>query len=245
MKYLILLGSFFLFAMNTMAQDSYWASSSSVILSFSNASIEDPNNPGERILTADAPRFTIWYNGNVYYNYHINNHLGFYTGFGVNNIGFITNEKASVSASEPDFNTDVKWKRRAYALTIPLALKIGNMDNFYVYGGGQYDFLFHYKEKEFLSTGKRKMTKWFSQRVNMHLPSVFFGIAFSGGVSLQFTYSLNDFMNQDFSYTDGNGITTRPYQGMDSQIMYFSFFVNRDFGELTKSTTTTKKIAVL
>jgi hypothetical protein len=244
-KLTVLIILFLSMSLKIFAQDGYWSSAGYMILSFSNASYQDPTDASKRIDIADAPRFTIWLNSNFFYNYDFSKKFGIYSGFGVNNIGLITKEAASVtSAVEPDFGKDVKWKRRAYTLSIPLALKIGNLDNFYFFGGGQYDYLFHYKEKEFLSTGKRKMTEWFSQRINNFIPSVFAGLAFKGGVSIQFSYALDNFMNPDFSYTN-NGITIRPYENMESRLYSFTLFVNSVFSNITENTKEERIIAIL
>jgi hypothetical protein len=229
------------------AQKPYWTTSGSYILSFSNAAYENPTNPGTMISIADAPRFTLWPNVDFYYNYDFHKNIGIYTGLGLNNIGLITKEKSStLIPTGPNYNEDVKWKRRAYTFSVPLALKIGKIDDgFHFIIGGQYEYLFHYKEKEFLSTGKRKETEWFSNRVNTFIPSLFAGIAFKGGYSIKFTYALNDFLNKNYSYTNTAGNIIEPYKTMDSRILYISFFINNTFEELTKPETKLKQIALL
>ena len=82
---------------------------------------------------------------------------------------------------------------------------------------------YHYKEKEFLPSGKRKYTEWFSDRVNLFIPSVFVGVTFPDGLSLKFTYELNDMMNKDFAINTTAG-TIKPYENMTSRLMYASLY---------------------
>jgi len=226
------------------AQNVYGSSSGEIILSFSNAAYHNQPNAGDYLSISGAPRFTMWFHSSSYLNVDFNEHFGLYSGLTLRNIGLITMEKSS----KPSISEDVKWKRRAYSLGIPLALKLGKMeDGFYFFAGGQYDWLFHYKEKEFLSDGKRKSSKWFSSKVNTFLPSVFLGIAFPSGISLKFTYAMDDFMNKDYSYTaTGTGNIIKPYENMDSQIFYISMFFNSRWDKyLEPSETKIKKIAAL
>jgi len=209
------------------AQKMYTTASGELIFSCSNAAYTQPD-AGENLMygnsegsISDNMRFTIWFH--LYINWHIdfNKYFGLFTGIGNRNIGFITYE----SSSEKDENSNAfysdKWKRRSYALGVPLALKIGNLEKgYFLYFGGQYEWLYHYKEKEFKTTGKRKQTEWFSDRTTQFLPSLFVGVTFPHGLSIKFTYALNDFMNK--SYTDDAG--NQPYKYMDSKIMYISVF---------------------
>ena len=230
MKITILsLGLFLVLGLNGLkAQKIYTTASGEMIFSWSEAAYtdQDPDNltygNKKNIGTiGDALRFTLWFH--LTFNWHLdfNNNIGLFTGIGNRNIGFITTESSSViDANSGDFY-DLKWKRRSYALGVPLALKLGNFKKgYFIYAGAQYEWLYHYKEKEFQNTGKRKQTEWFSNRTTNLLPSAFVGIAFPHGMSIKFTYALQDFMNK--SYTDGAG--TQPYKYMDSKIMYISVF---------------------
>ncbi len=224
------------------AQSFYGSSSGEMILSFSNAAYHgSPYNPGETVSVSDAPRFTVWFHTSSYLNMDFGEHFGLYTGLGIRNIGFITKEKSS----DITINENVKWKRRSYTLGIPFAFKIGNMNGFYFFAGGQYDWLFHYKEKEFLNSGKRKYSEWFSKRVNTFLPSVFVGFTLPSDLSIKFTYTLESFMNKDYSYVDHNGDLVKPYENMDSKIYYISVFYNAKWTNYIEKETTVKKVAVL
>ena len=205
----------------------YTTASGELIFSWSDASYTQPD-AGEKLTygnekgtTGDALRFTLWFH--LTFNWHLdfNNNIGLFTGIGNRNIGFITTESSSVKDGNSNDYYDLKWKRRSYALGVPIALKLGNFKKgYFVYAGAQYEWLYHYKEKEFQTTGKRKQTEWFSNRTTNFLPSVFVGIAFPHGLSVKFTYALDDFMNK--SYIDDAG--SQPYKYMNSKIMYISVF---------------------
>jgi len=232
------------------AQKIYNTSSGELIFGFSNANYNMPtggdvlpngNTPGN---IEDAMRFTLWFHFGSYWHYDINNHIGFYTGITNRNIGFITNEAASDGITAGN----VKWKRRAYALGVPLAIKIGNLENgLYIFGGAQYEMLYHYKEKEFLPSGKRKYTEWFSDRLNMWMPSVFAGVSFPHGLSIKVTYNLNNMMNEDYSYAMTDGTTIKPYKYLDSKLLYISVFQMIRWESITykQVDNKSKKIALL
>ncbi len=251
----LLLFIVFAFSFSTaFSQKFYNTTSGELIFGFSNASYnasnisELPNNNINGGI-AGPMRFTLWFHFGSYWNYDFNNNFGIYTGISNRNIGFITNEKSTLnSAGVAETSENVKWKRRAYAAGIPLVFKIGSFeDKFYFFAGGQIEWLYHYKEKEFKPSGKRKYTEWFSNRVNQFLPSVFAGISFPNGTSIKFTYELNDMMNKDYSYIDGSGNIQTPYKYMDSKMFYFSIFqmVRWDQNTYTKEIKEHKKIALL
>ena len=154
-------------------------------------------------------RFTLFYHMETNYNWDFSRVLGIYSGLGIRNIGLIAND-------------DNKIKYRSYTLGVPLALKIGNLaNNSFLYGGMEYEMLFHYKEKGFINDQKTKYTEWFSDRTNRFVPSAFIGYQFKGGMNFRFKMYLDNFFNQDYSETI-NGVITYPYQNITSQIYYFS-----------------------
>lgn len=236
------------------AQKFYNTTSGELIFGFSNASydatnISDlPNSNIEGSIQGPI-RFTLWFHFGNYWHYDFNNNIGFYSGFSNRNIGFITSEKATANSNGlVETSDNVKWKRRAYAAGIPLVLKIGSFeDDFYFFAGGQMEFLYHYKEKEFKPSGKRKYSEWFSSRVNKFLPSIFIGVAFPQGTNIKFTYELDDMMNRNYSFTDGNGVNKYPYKHMSSQLFYFSVFqmVRWDNKTKIKENKEHNKIAIL
>jgi len=224
----LLVSLFIFFLLNSLsAQKFYNTTNGEVIFGWSNARYNTPSDGG-RIINGnsagkiqDAVRFTIWLHLSSSWHYDFSNRIGIYSGISNRNIGFITNEMSTAIDNNSGSAYMVKWKRRSYALGVPLAIKIGNMDKgFYGFFGGQIEWLYHYKEKEFLNTGKRKYSEWLSNRTTMFLPSVFVGITFPHGMSIKFTYALDNFMNK--SYVDAAG--NMPYKNMDSRIMYISLF---------------------
>ena len=210
-----------------MSQKIYNTTSGELIFGFSNANYSTPdaneqlpfnNKPGS---ITDAMRFTIWFHFGTYWHKDFNNRFGIYTGITNRNIGFITKE-ASSDLTTTDF---VKWKRRSYALGVPIVLKLGSFDDdFYFFAGAQYEVLYHYKEKEFQLTNKRIYSDWFSNRLNIFMPSIFAGITFPKGLSIKITYNLLDMMNRDFSYSNASNQKVYPYKHLDSKLFYISIF---------------------
>jgi hypothetical protein len=90
-------------------------------------------------------RFTLFFHVNEYVHFDIGNYVGFYTGIGVRNVGFITEEN------------EIKTKFRSYMLGAPLAIKLGSFkDRFYIFGGGEYEWMFQCKQKTFIDGQKIK-----------------------------------------------------------------------------------------
>lgn len=202
MKKLLLFVILFSSIFAVSAQKFYSTTGGEII--FSNAFVE---MNGDNVQT--NYRFTLFYHMETNYHWDFAKFIGMYFGLGIRNVGLITEE-------------DYKKKHRSYMLGIPLALKLGRTaDGSFLYGGAEYEMLFHYKEKTFENDTKTKYTEWFSDRTNRFLPSVFFGYQFKGGTNLRFKMYLENFFNQDYSETIDN-VETYPYQNVTSQIYYFS-----------------------
>lgn len=138
-------------------------------------------------------RFSMFFHLGQNLHYDFSQNLGMFSGFGLRNIGFITEED------------DVVTKRRTYAFGVPLALKLGSIDeHFYIYGGGEYELFFHYKMKQITGGDKNKFSQWFSDRTERFVPSLFAGVQFPSGINLKFKYYPGDFLNRNFSGTDFN-----------------------------------------
>jgi hypothetical protein len=158
-------------------------------------------------------RWTLFLHLGTYLHMDFNDNVGAFTGLALRNVGFITNEGTE------------KKIRRTYNLGIPLAIKVGLFDKqIYVFGGGEYEWLFHYKEKYWPnSNGKRdgekvKYTEWFTNRTNRLMPSLFFGVALPKGFNVKFKYYMKNYMNQD--YIDSNGDLI--YSDLDVKLYYIS-----------------------
>jgi len=119
-----------------------------------------------------------------------------------------------------------KKKFRSYNLGIPLGIKVGNLDNMYLYGGYEIEFPFHYKEKTIEDGDKiNKTTGWFSKRQEAFQHGFFVGLQFPHGANIKFKYYLSEFHNQEYEDASGN----RPYAGLKTNIFYFSLnYVIRD-----------------
>ena len=143
-------------------------------------------------------RYTLVLNIGQYWHVDFTNFLGIYSGLAIRNVGFI-------------YDTDIPTKtiRRSYNLGVPLALKLGAFNkNFYIFGGGEYELLFHYKGKRWNSNNrdgaKTKQTEWFSPKTKRFVPSVFAGIQMPGGFNIKYKFYLEHFLNSDFTGTDFN-----------------------------------------
>jgi len=159
-------------------------------------------------------RFTLFFHAGQNLHYDISNTMGFFSGYGIRNIGIVTEENNAI------------YKRRTYALGIPLAFKAGSFNkHLYVYGGGEYELFFHYKQKQYLEGDKSKQSEWFSLRTKRFAPSIFGGIQFPGGINLKFKYYPENFLNTSFKGYDFS--TPVDYSDFNkTQLFYFSLSLN-------------------
>ena len=82
------------------------------------------------------PRFTGVVNLGVNFHFDPNKRIGFFTGIGLKNLGFI---------EKNPFPGAVTNKYRVYTIGVPIGLKIGDLRNRnFLFGGGGVDFPFHY-----------------------------------------------------------------------------------------------------
>jgi hypothetical protein len=196
----------------------YKENSGEIIFAFS-----DVEKNGIQIPT--KMRFTFFFHAGQNWHLDFTNNLGFFTGYGIRNIGIITEEGNAV------------FKRRTYSLGVPLALKMGSFKNhLYVYGGGEYELFFHYKQKQFIDGNKSKQSEWFSARTKRLAPSFFAGIQFPRGINLKFKYYPENFLNTNFrGYDFGSNVDYSDYN--KTQLFYFSLsfsFKNQDLKKITK-----------
>jgi hypothetical protein len=159
-------------------------------------------------------RFTIFFNTGTNVHFDIFSWGGLYTGLAIRNMGYIQDE-----VPDPDID---KIKRRSYTLGLPLAVKVGKMEKVIFFAGGEYEWLFHYKEKHFTGDVKSVYKDWFSNRTKHFMPSVFAGVQFGNGVNLKAKYYLSNFLNED--YVNSNG--EHPFSGMDVRMFYISLSFN-------------------
>jgi len=180
-------------------------------------------------------RFTMFFHTQHHVNLDMTNNIGLFTGFGIRNIGLIKEDEyqhmgfLDIDTNHPDYNKNTKIKRRSYSLGFPIALKLGSFkDHFYLYGGYEYEWMFHYKQKLFIDGEKYKFKEWNSDRVNSWIPSVFAGIQLPAGFNLKFKYYLEDFLNPSFTGIDfGETVDYSMYDRSRIWYIALSFVVNR------------------
>ncbi|HLO57613.1 MAG TPA: hypothetical protein VK179_02665 [Bacteroidales bacterium] len=184
MKYSILISFLLLNFAVVNAQKIYSLSGGEMMFQFSEIQTEH-DNINSRL------RFTTAFHFGEYLHLDITNNFGLFSGIGLRNVGFITDEN------------DVKTKYRSYNLGVPLALKAGSFrKDVYFFGGAEYEWMINFKQKTFRDGGKYKFSSWFSRRTPSFVPSVFAGIQFPGGIQLKAKYYLNDFLNHEYKGKD-------------------------------------------
>ncbi|MCP4310389.1 MAG: hypothetical protein GY790_03925 [Bacteroidetes bacterium] len=176
-------------------------------------------------------RFTLFFHTQQLLNIDLTSKFGFYTGAAIRNVGLITEDLyqnvgfGGIDNTHPDWNKNTKVKRRSYSLGFPIAFKIGQLNKkYFLYAGGEYEWMFLYKQKLFLDDNKTKFKEWGSKRVNPWVPSLFAGIQFPGGFNLKLKYYMQDFLNTDFQGVDfGEDVDYSQFQS--SGIWYISVAV--------------------
>ena len=217
----ILILSLVFFTLEAQNEKIYMTSGGEIILSGA-----DVNFNGTDVNT--NMRFTIFFHLQQQVNFDLTNNIGLYTGLGIRNVGLIMedyyqNVGYDVDNTDPNFNKNTKVKHRSYSLGFPLAVKLGSFDDkFFVFGGVEYEWMFHYKQKKFIDGEKYKFKQWTSDRVNPWIPSWFAGVQFPGGFNLKFKYYLDDFLNKDFTGQDF-GVDVDYSQFESTGIWYISF----------------------
>jgi hypothetical protein len=203
-----------IFGRGLHAQDGpkkYSSSSIEIIFSFADIDIDQQN-------VSTVLRFAPVLNLQYLYNIDFSDQFGFFTGLDLRNLGFI-------------FKNDMnqRWKHRVYAIGLPVGLKFGNLDNgLFIYGGGQLEYAFNYKEKYFLNDDKQySNVYWFTDRVNPLQFSLLLGINLPHGLNIKFKYYLTDLMNRDYKAFTDSGQEYFPYGGYSSSnVFYFSLNFN-------------------
>ena len=192
MIFFILFAASLIFAQQAKSQDVYLVTSWENLFQWA----EVPSTPQNSTNINERLRYTIFLNLGQYVHVDLNDNIGLYSGLAIRNVGFI-------------YDTDIPTKtiRRSYNLGIPLTLKLGVFDkHLYVYGGAEYELLFHYKGKRWDSNDrngtKYKDTEWFSAKTNRFVPSWHVGLQFPGGLNVKYKQYIGDFLNPD--YTGGD-----------------------------------------
>lgn len=156
---------------------------------------------------------------NIQHQLHLdmNEKLGFLTGVNIRNVGFIFDDPNAVST---------RYKARSYTLGIPLAIKAGNMNGLFLFGGYELEFPFNFKEKKFVNEDKvDKNTSWFSNKTPTVYQTLFAGLQTRYGVQLKFKYYMTNFFNKDYSANDGAGNVIYPYRDINANVFYTSLSI--------------------
>lgn len=196
----------------------YMMNSGELIFSAGELKISDRNvYTLSSVSTFSSPqnvvRFSGFFHTSQEFHYNFSNALGFYIGIAVRNVGFINHFKIE--------GEQMKLKQRSYALGIPLALKVGNMQNYYFNLGVEPELMFAYKRKVFYDGEKSKKSEWFSDDVNLFNPSVFAQLNFKGGFYLRAKYYLNDFLANDYEAFSIPGKTMSVEYKVDKSTLFY------------------------
>jgi len=182
----LVLAVFWLFSLSARAQKLYTVSGGEII--FQSASVEKKTNVGNASVNTNL-RFTLFFHLGEYLHYDFGDHVGIFSGLGIRNVGFITDEGDTIA------------KFRTYNLGMPLAIKIGSFKkNLFLFGGAEYEWMFHFKQKTFVDNTKTKYTSWFSKHTPAFIPSVFVGLQLPAGFQFKFRYYLDNYLKEDYSY---------------------------------------------
>jgi hypothetical protein len=211
----ILTGLVFLYSFIAYSQtDVYSLTSGELVFSGANMT-----NNGNRV-NADM-RFTCFLHLGEYVHVDFNNNIGMFTGLALRNVGIMTKDGINDPINMNDQQNKVV--RRSYDLGVPLAIKLGVFDKkVYVFGGAEYEMLFHYKEKYWIDGQKHKSNEWFSNKTNFFVPSVFAGVQFPGGLHMQFKYYLGDFLNNSYKELTSGGNGSDYTKVTESRMFYVS-----------------------
>ncbi len=228
-KYIIILAlAMVIVSVKTNAQGIYHSNGGEII--FSGA---DVNFNGVNVNT--NIRFTLFFHAQHHFNVDLTDNIGLFTGFGIRNVGLITDDLyqnvgfSDIDTEHPNWNKNTKVKRRSYSLGFPLAIKLGSFSkNFFLFAGGEYEWMFHYKQKLFIDDNKTKFTEWTSDRVNPWVPSLFAGVQFPQGFRLKFKYYMDDFLNTSFTGVDfGQNVDYSQFESTGMWYVSLAFFINK------------------
>ncbi len=209
MKYLSLLVFMLFIDQATVAQSSWYGTSGAeLIFSTSRGKLYGESIQGPL-------RFSAFFHTRSYYHNDFGKHVGIFTGWGLKNVGFIAEQDT------------LKSKFRSYALSVPLAIKLGNLSNdSYFFAGAALDLMFNYKQKVFQNNDRISRTsEWFSNRTNLLMPMVFLGIQMPYSTQIQLCYYPTNFLNTSYSRIE-NGVSVQPFANAQTQMIYVSLGFN-------------------
>ena len=218
------------------SQNVYSSSGMEMIFSFANTSMQAWNQNSSDFESTSPSNIIRWapiLNLQSYINYDMNQSFGFYTGLFLRNVGFISDIPPGTYLNDPSVafppggtRGNVRYKFRTYNIGIPRGIKLGKMNQSFIYGGYEVAYAFNYKEKRFTDGSKSNTdVYWFgsaNDRTQAFQHGFFVGIQFPYGSNIKFKYYVSEFFNQD--YTDGSG--NQPYAGFEANVFFFSLSFN-------------------
>jgi len=176
---------------------------------FSFATVSQNGNERETRM-----RWSPVFNFGVHTHYDLSKSIGLFSGLKVRNIGFIYQDA-----------NNKKVIQRTYNLGIPVAIKIGNLDKFFVYAGYQFELPFHYKYKTWDSSdrsgAKTKFTNFFSDATPTVMHTIIAGVQMYRGLNIKFQWYLNNFINPEYIR---NGVAIN--DGLEVQVFSLSLAAN-------------------
>lgn len=183
----------FLCVTSTFAQKKvYFTSPGELILQFTQTDIQGNS-------ATNGVRASYFTNFPYYMNINFNNNFGLISGASIKNIGIKTKNE------QIDTITYDKVKRRVFTVGLSFAAKTGVFDNgYWIYAGGGIDWAFHYRQKLYLDKKVTKEGEWVSNATPNFIPSVFVGVQTPIGLTVKFTYYVNDFINRDYNGSFGD-----------------------------------------
>lgn len=157
-------------------------------------------------------RFTPFFNPRALIHWDASARLGFFSGLGIRNLGFIYDVPGS----------DERFKYRAYTLSLPLGIKAGRMHEVLAFFGYDLDLPFNYREKRYVG-GERvdRSSAWFSDRTRHLLHSVMLGVQAPYGINLTLKYTFTNFHNTGFR-DQVDGMIREPYAGLRADLVCLS-----------------------
>ena len=196
-KIIFILASALLTAVSSQAQGVYGMFESKTL--FQVGMVQDSSGAAVQ----SNVRFAPFANYSLQLHADVSKKLGFYTGIGIKNQGLILK----------NYVTDLSSKHRAYCLSIPVGVKIGNMEKeTYFFFGAELLWQFSYKEKVFDGSQKAKRNNSFykndvtaisySGNVGFSYKSFIFGAEYTlGGNSAS---GNNNFFSDQYRFEDLN-----------------------------------------
>lgn len=237
------------------AQKVYSITSGEMIFSFSDVTLNDDflaTYPQAEIAKTNV-RWTIFFHLGQYWHFDFTDNIGLITGFGIRNVGMITDERlpALVAPIGEVYDGDYrnyKVIRRTYALGVPLMLKLGSFKNhIHFSAGAEYELAFHYKEKYWSDSysrdgSKTKSTEWFGNQIPTFIPSVLGGVQLPGGFNVKFKWYLQNFLDNTYTKTSSSSYPVGDLSRYDkTQVFYLSLSWQFNTAYITKKEWQTDK----